>query len=86
MDCSRFDVEPLSKVSDAAEAKLVINDALETFEKEMKTMIEMEVQVSLSDFVDKDEVDELGSFVTIGTLSLRHRIPKGHFIPVRFIM
>ena len=71
MGCSRFAVEPLSKVSDAAEAKLVINDALETFEKEMKTMIEMEIQVSFSDFVDKDEVDELGSlnsFVTIGTL------------------
>ena len=84
MGCSRFAVEPLSKVSDATQAKLVINDALETFEKEMKTMIEMEIQVSLSDFVDKDEVDGLGSlnsFVTIVTLSLRYCVPKRSLYP-----
>ena len=47
------------------EAELVINNALETFEKEMETMVGMEIQVSISDFVDNDEIDGLGSLNSI---------------------
>ena len=42
------------------EAKIVLNSALDNIEKEMINMCEAEIQVDVSDFVEKDELVGLG--------------------------
>ena len=47
-------------VQSSAEAEAVLNNALDDIEKEMAIMCEIEIQVDINDFVEKDEVDGLG--------------------------
>ena len=47
------------------EAKIVLNSALDNIEKEMINMCEAEIQVDVSDFVEKDELVGLGYFEII---------------------
>ena len=48
------------EVKSSAEAEVVLNNALDDIEKEMKIMCEIEIQVDINDFVDNDELDGLG--------------------------
>ena len=44
----------------AADVEIVLNSALDNIEKEMINMCEVEIQVDVSDFVEKDELVGLG--------------------------
>ena len=46
----------------AADVEVVLNSALDSIEKEMINMCEVEIQVDLKDFVEDDELNGLGSF------------------------
>ena len=48
-----------------ADVKIVLNSALDNIEKEMINMCEAEIQVDVSDFVEKDELVGLGYFEII---------------------
>ena len=48
------------EVKSSAEAEVVLNNALDDIEKEMKIMCEIEIQVDINDFVENDELDGLG--------------------------
>ena len=58
------DSEPLVALESAelieADVKIVLNSALDNIEKEMINMCEAEIQVDVSDFVEKDELVGLG--------------------------
>ena len=43
-----------------ADVEIVLNSALDNIEKEMINMCEAEIQVDVSDFVEKDELVGLG--------------------------
>ena len=44
----------------AADVEIVLNSALDNIEKEMINMCEVEIQIDVSDFVEKDELVGLG--------------------------
>ena len=44
----------------AADVEVVLNSALDSIEKEMINMCEVEIQVDVTDFVENDELDGLG--------------------------
>ena len=46
----------------AADVEVVLNSALDSIEKEMINMCEVEIQVDVTDFVENDELDGLGLF------------------------
>jgi len=57
-DQNKVTVETV-EVKSSAEAEVVLNNALDDIEKEMKIMCEIEIQVDINDFVDNDELDGL---------------------------
>ena len=50
------------EIKSSADAENVLNSTLANIEKEMIIMCEVEIQVDVKDFVDRDELDGLGPF------------------------
>ena len=50
------------EIKSSADAENVLNSTLASIEKEMIIMCEVEIQVDVKDFVERDELDGLGPF------------------------